>query len=223
MRSAREILRIGAALRLASTASAGASAPRTARLDATTPALARSVSTSAAALAASPTGGLAELGLTPEQRDFRGELRCLSGGSCLMMVLPPAALRVPFALRRPRPRGAAHLHPTRAPPQTQNTTQTELASAFAAEHLAPHAARWDAESHFPIDTLRAAAALGFGGLYLPEALGGAGLGRADGAAIFEALAYGDGARHGLRAVARFEQPLDSFLHSMVGRESMSLC
>jgi hypothetical protein len=67
-----------------------------------------------------------------------------------------------------------------------------LASAFAAEHLAPHAARWDRESCFPVDAFRRAAELGFGGLYTPEELGGAGLSRADGAVIFEALAYGDG-------------------------------
>jgi hypothetical protein len=54
----------------------------------------------------------------------------------------------------------------------------DVASQFAAEHLAPHSARWDEESHFPVDTLRAAAALGFGAMYVPEALGGAGLTRA---------------------------------------------
>lgn len=44
---------------------------------------------------------------------------------------------------------------------------------------------------FPVDVLREAAGLGFGGLYVPEEYGGSGLGRLDGAIIFEGLAYGD--------------------------------
>lgn len=66
-----------------------------------------------------------------------------------------------------------------------------LASEFAKEHLAPHSARWDEESEFPVEVLRRAAGLGFAGLYTPEQYGGTGLSRADGAVIFEALAYGD--------------------------------
>ncbi|MFT4936115.1 MAG: alkylation response protein AidB-like acyl-CoA dehydrogenase [Pseudoalteromonas distincta] len=65
------------------------------------------------------------------------------------------------------------------------------AQAFAAAELAPHSARWDAESHFPVDTLRQAAGLGFAGIYLSEDLGGSGLSRLDASLIFEALAYGD--------------------------------
>ena len=37
----------------------------------------------------------------------------------------------------------------------------EMAQDFAAETLAPHAARWDEEKHFPVAEMRAAAALGF--------------------------------------------------------------
>ena len=66
----------------------------------------------------------------------------------------------------------------------------ETAAAFAAEHLAPHALEWDQAKHFPVDVLRKAAQLGFGGLYLPEDVGGAGLGRFDGVLVFEALATG---------------------------------
>lgn len=65
------------------------------------------------------------------------------------------------------------------------------AQAFAQAELAPHSARWDAESHFPADTLRQAAGLGFAGIYLSEDLGGSGLSRLDASLIFEALAYGD--------------------------------
>ena len=35
----------------------------------------------------------------------------------------------------------------------------EMAQAFARDELAPNAARWDEESHFPVDVLRQAAAL----------------------------------------------------------------
>ncbi|MET9261267.1 acyl-CoA dehydrogenase family protein [Amycolatopsis sp. NPDC004079] len=61
---------------------------------------------------------------------------------------------------------------------------------FAAEHLAPHALEWDRDKHFPVDVLRKAAELGLGGLYLPEDVGGSGLGRLDGVLVFEALATG---------------------------------
>ena len=67
----------------------------------------------------------------------------------------------------------------------------DTARAFAAAELAPHAARWDEDKHFPVETLRAAAALGFGGIYVAEDVGGSALGRLDAALIFEALSAGD--------------------------------
>jgi alkylation response protein AidB-like acyl-CoA dehydrogenase len=66
----------------------------------------------------------------------------------------------------------------------------DMAQAFAAEHLAPHALAWDREKHFPVETLRQAAALGMGGIYIDEAHGGSGLTRLDAALIVEALATG---------------------------------
>jgi alkylation response protein AidB-like acyl-CoA dehydrogenase len=66
----------------------------------------------------------------------------------------------------------------------------EMASAFAADTLAPHAARWDEEKHFPVEEMRAAAALGMGGIYISEDVGGSGLSRLDAALIFEALSTG---------------------------------
>jgi hypothetical protein len=65
-----------------------------------------------------------------------------------------------------------------------------VARQFAAAEMAPNARRWDEESIFPIDTLRQAAALGFGGIYVHEDVGGSGLGRLDATLIFEALAAG---------------------------------
>jgi alkylation response protein AidB-like acyl-CoA dehydrogenase len=64
----------------------------------------------------------------------------------------------------------------------------DMARDFAAAEIAPHAVEWDQQKHFPVDTLRAAAALGMGGVYVREDVGGSGLTRLDAALIFEALA-----------------------------------
>ncbi len=67
----------------------------------------------------------------------------------------------------------------------------EMAQAFARDELAPHSAKWDEDSHFPVDVMRAAAALGFAGIYVQDDVGGTGLSRLDASIIFEALSYGD--------------------------------
>jgi hypothetical protein len=67
----------------------------------------------------------------------------------------------------------------------------DTARAFAQAELAPHSARWDAEKVFPVETLRAAAALGLAGIYVKEDVGGSALGRLEAALVFEALSYGD--------------------------------
>ena len=66
-----------------------------------------------------------------------------------------------------------------------------MAQAFARDELAPHSARWDEESFFPVETLRQAAGLGFGAIYVGEDVGGSALTRQDASLIFEALSYGD--------------------------------
>jgi alkylation response protein AidB-like acyl-CoA dehydrogenase len=66
----------------------------------------------------------------------------------------------------------------------------DMARSFAAEKIAPHALRWDEEKHFPVDVMREAAALGMGGIYIRDDVGGSGLSRLDAALIFEALATG---------------------------------
>lgn len=66
----------------------------------------------------------------------------------------------------------------------------DMAQEFATETLAPHAMRWDEEKHFPIEEMRAAAALGMGGIYIADDVGGSGLTRLDAALIFEALSTG---------------------------------
>ncbi|MGA9870286.1 MAG: isobutyryl-CoA dehydrogenase [Rhodococcus sp. (in: high G+C Gram-positive bacteria)] len=67
----------------------------------------------------------------------------------------------------------------------------ETARDFADEFLAPNAVEWDQSKHFPVDVLRKAAALGMGGIYIGEDVGGSGLTRLDAARIFEQLATGD--------------------------------
>jgi alkylation response protein AidB-like acyl-CoA dehydrogenase len=66
----------------------------------------------------------------------------------------------------------------------------DSARAFARAEMAPFAARWDAESHFPVQTLAKAGELGFMGLYTPEAAGGLGMSRLDASLIVEELARG---------------------------------
>lgn len=65
-----------------------------------------------------------------------------------------------------------------------------VAQQFAANEMAPHAAKWDAEHHFPYETLQQAAGLGFGALFADPDFGGSGMNRLSGSIIFEALAAG---------------------------------
>lgn len=65
-----------------------------------------------------------------------------------------------------------------------------MAADFAAQELAPYALEWDEQKHFPVDVLRKAAALGMGGIYIRDDVGGSGLTRMDAALIFEALSQG---------------------------------
>lgn len=67
----------------------------------------------------------------------------------------------------------------------------QLARDFAARELAPHAARWDADAHFPVEVFRQGGELGFCGLYSPPEQGGLGLTRLDSAIVFEELAAAD--------------------------------
>ena len=66
----------------------------------------------------------------------------------------------------------------------------DMARRFTADAITPHAAAWDEEHIFPAETIRAAAELGFGAIYISEESGGIGLGRLESALIMEAMAYG---------------------------------
>ncbi|XP_072557229.1 isobutyryl-CoA dehydrogenase, mitochondrial isoform X3 [Paramormyrops kingsleyae] len=56
--------------------------------------------------------------------------------------------------------------------------------------MAPHMAEWDDKEVFPVETMRKAAQLGFGGIYVQPDVGGSGLSRLDTSIIFEALSTG---------------------------------
>jgi butyryl-CoA dehydrogenase len=64
--------------------------------------------------------------------------------------------------------------------------------SFSQERLAPNAARWDKEHHFPKEELKELAALGAFGVAVPEHLGGAGLDYVSLALVLEEIAAGDG-------------------------------
>jgi len=68
----------------------------------------------------------------------------------------------------------------------------ETVRAFAAERLAPHAARWDREHHFPRAELEALGGLGVLGVVVQEQWGGAGLDYVSLAVALEEIAAGDG-------------------------------
>jgi alkylation response protein AidB-like acyl-CoA dehydrogenase len=66
----------------------------------------------------------------------------------------------------------------------------DMARAFADEVFAPNALAWDEARHFPVAEMRKGAALGMGGIYIAEDVGGSGLSRLAATLIFEALATG---------------------------------
>ena len=51
----------------------------------------------------------------------------------------------------------------------------QAAKEFALGELAPHAARWDQEAIFPIETIKLAGRMGFGAMYASPEIGGLGL------------------------------------------------
>jgi len=63
----------------------------------------------------------------------------------------------------------------------------DMAHAFGQEQIAPHARDWEAQGTIPKELWPQVGELGFGGLYVSEEGGGAGLGRLDATLVFEAL------------------------------------
>ncbi|CUR57107.1 putative acyl-CoA dehydrogenase [metagenome] len=79
---------------------------------------------------------------------------------------------------------------------------------FAEAEIAPHAARWDREHHFPVDVVRAMGTLGLFGLTAPEEYGGAGLTGEDGAFTSLCLA--------IEEIGRVDQSMGITLEAAVG-------
>jgi len=69
----------------------------------------------------------------------------------------------------------------------------ETVRRFAREQLAPNAARWDREKHFPREALQGLAQMGLMGVAIPERWDGAGLDTTALAIACEEVAAGDGA------------------------------
>src|SRR5688572_32281300 len=71
-------------------------------------------------------------------------------------------------------RRALHSFPTRRSSDLQfdltddQREIQELARRFTADAITPHAAEWDEKHIFPRDTIRAAAELGFGSIYVSD-------------------------------------------------------
>ena len=80
-----------------------------------------------------------------------------------------------IALARPTAASAPHVLHAIVLPSLSHPLQVEfknVADSFARDELLPFSAQWDRDHHFPVDTLRRAAELGFGGLWVSEEHGG---------------------------------------------------
>ena len=69
----------------------------------------------------------------------------------------------------------------------EQTAIFDMAHGFGQEHIAPFARQWEAEGTIPKDLWPRVGELGFGGLYVSDEAGGAGLTRLDATLVFEAL------------------------------------
>src|SRR5258706_3132877 len=69
----------------------------------------------------------------------------------------------------------------------------DTARDVARNLLAPHSAEWDREARFPKEALAELGKLGFMGMLVPEAYGGAGADHVGYALALEEIAAGDGA------------------------------
>jgi butyryl-CoA dehydrogenase len=79
---------------------------------------------------------------------------------------------------------------------------------FAAAEIAPHAARWDREHHFPVDVVQKMGALGLMGLTAPEEYGGSGMAGEDGGFTSLCLA--------IEEIGRVDQSMGITLEAAVG-------
>ena len=69
----------------------------------------------------------------------------------------------------------------------------DVARRFAADHIAPHARKWDREADIPREVVAKLAELGFLGIFIPAEYGGVGLGDLGASVIMEEIARHCGA------------------------------
>ncbi|MBO9430051.1 acyl-CoA dehydrogenase family protein [Sulfitobacter sp. R18_1] len=69
----------------------------------------------------------------------------------------------------------------------EQTAIFDMAHAFGQDNIAPHAHQWEKDGTIPKELWPQIGELGFGGLYVSEETGGAGLSRLDATLVFEAL------------------------------------
>jgi len=69
----------------------------------------------------------------------------------------------------------------------------DMARRFAADHIAPHARKWDREADIPRELVAKLAELGFLGIFIPAEYGGVGLGDLGASVIMEEIARHCGA------------------------------
>lgn len=62
-----------------------------------------------------------------------------------------------------------------------------MAFNFAKNKILPYATEWDENKTFPINVIKEAGELGFGGMYVNPNFGGAGLSRLTASLVYEAL------------------------------------
>src|ERR1700752_643942 len=79
---------------------------------------------------------------------------------------------------------------------------------FAESEIAPYAAQWDRDHHFPIDVVQTMGKLGLMGLTAPEEYGGAGLSGEDGGVTSLCLA--------IEEIGRVDQSMGITLEAAVG-------
>ena len=79
---------------------------------------------------------------------------------------------------------------------------------FAEKEIAPHAAQWDREHHFPVDVVQKMGQLGLMGLTAPEEYGGAGMAGEDGGFTSLCLA--------IEEIGRVDQAMGITLEAAVG-------
>ncbi|XP_065552950.1 isobutyryl-CoA dehydrogenase, mitochondrial isoform X2 [Lathamus discolor] len=121
----------------------------------------------------------------PERSLRSGRAMAWCGAPRAARLLLPPSLRCAAGRRRV----ASCIDPSAGLTEEQKEFQS-VALDFAAKEMAPHMAEWDEKEIFPVDTMRKAAQLGFGGIYVKPDVGGSGLSRLDTSIIFEALSTG---------------------------------